>query len=350
MKIRLTTALFLSVILCAGAIKLPVAKTIGMGYQPQISTDVKGVIRVVFGRNDNIFCATSTDKGASFSTSVLVGHVAQMHLGMARGPQLASSARYSVVTAMDKKGDIHYFVLDHQKGKWQDMGFVNDTRSSAPEGLMNIACDSQDNFYATWLDIRLNKRNNIYFSAMVAGKGSWLKNKLIYRSPDGHVCECCRPSIAVKGSNIAVMFRNWLDGSRDLYLVTSDNKGLAFGNAAKLGKGTWQLNACPMDGGGLTFNADNTINTTWQRQGMVYYCKPGTTEKEVGKGRDCSIISDNGQTIVALTTGDEIKYRNIQTAAETTVGKGSYLKTMVLVGNKVLCIWENDKHIETKIL
>src|SRR4051812_35167576 len=82
---------------------------ISKGQQPQVSTDKGGTIRVVFGRNDSIFCSTSMDKGNSFSQPVLVGVVPEMHLGMARGPQLASSDHYSMVTAMDKKGDIHYF-------------------------------------------------------------------------------------------------------------------------------------------------------------------------------------------------------------------------------------------------
>lgn len=349
-KLRYILLLLLVIALSVRANAQPVTKVIGQGSQPQVSTSVQGVIRIVFGRNDSIFCSASADRGTSFSVPVLVGHVPQMHLGMARGPQLASSARYSVITAMDKLGDIHYFILDHQKGKWQDKGFVNDARSSAPEGLMNIACDNQDNFYATWLDLRVGRKNNIFFSAMAAGKGSWFKNKLVYQSPDGHVCECCRPSIAVKGANVAIMFRNWLNGSRDLYLITSKNKGQVFGDASKLGNGTWPLNACPMDGGGLTFNTDNAINTTWQRQGMVYFCKPGGNEKEIGKGRDCSIAPDKNGPIIALTSGDVIEYRNVQTNKQTTVGKGAYLKTLTLPGNRILCVWEDANHIQSKIL
>ncbi|MDO3627744.1 hypothetical protein [Mucilaginibacter sp. BT774] len=322
--------------------------TISKGQQPQISTDNAGVIRVVFGQTDSIFCSTSLDKGSSFSKPVLVGVVSKMHLGMARGPQLASSAHYSVVTAMDQSGNIHFFMLNHKKGLWQNEGMVNDIKGSAPEGLMNIACDNQDNFYAAWLDLRLNKRNNIFFSSLPAGHTQWLKNKLVYQSPDEHVCECCRPSITVKGSNVAIMFRNWLSGSRDLYLTTSANKGKIFNAATKLGSGTWKLNACPMDGGGLNFNADNTINTTWQRQGVVYYCKAGGNEKELGKGRDCSISTGSGQTIVAMGDAGELKYKNVQTNQETIVSKGSYLKTHILPGNKVLCVWEENGLIKSK--
>ncbi len=269
---------------------------------------------------------------------------------MARGPQLASSAHYSVITAMDKTGNIYYFMLDHQKGTWQYKGLVNDIKATAPEGLMNVACDDKDDFYATWLDLRLNKRNNVYFSSLPAGNAKWLKNTLVYRSPDEHVCECCRPSIAVKGSNVAIMFRNWLNGSRDLYLATSANRGLTFNNAIKLGNGTWKMNSCTMDGGGLSFNADNSINTTWQRQGIVYYCKPGEGEKELAKGRDCSISTGQNQTLVALSDRGELKVKNVRSNAETTAGKGSYLKAIILPSGKVLCVWEEDNLIKTKMI
>jgi len=326
----------------------PSENIISRGQQPQISLDNNHVLRVVFGRNDSIFCATSTDMGALFSKPVMVGAIPQMHLGMARGPQLASSAHYSVITAMDKTGNIHYFVLDHRKGTWQNEGLINDTKATAPEGLMNIACDSQDNFYAVWLDIRLNKHNNIYYSSLPAGQAKWLKNTLVYRSPDEHVCECCRPSVGVKGSKVAIMFRNWLNGSRDLYLATSSNMGRTFGKANKLGNGTWKVNSCTMDGGSLDFNADNTINTAWQRQGYVYYCQPGESEKQLAKGRDCSISTAQNQVLVSMSDGGELKYKNVRTNAETTVGKGSYLKTMILPDNKVLCVWEEEGKIKSR--
>ncbi|HEY4327534.1 MAG TPA: hypothetical protein VGN20_26350 [Mucilaginibacter sp.] len=323
---------------------------IGEGQQPQISIDNAGIVRVVFGKNDSIFCSTSLDKGSSFSKRVLVGVVSKMHLGMARGPQLASSAHYSLITAMDQTGNIHFFLLDNRKGTWRNKGLVNDIKSSAPEGLMNIACDNQDNFYATWLDLRLNKRNNIFFSSLPAGRTQWIRNTLVYQSPDEHVCECCRPSIAVKGSNVAVMFRNWLNGSRDLYLATSSNKGQTFNTAVKLGTGTWKLNACPMDGGSLNFNANNTINTAWQRQGTIYYCKAGENEKELGKGRDCSISTNTNEILVTMSDGGNLKYKNVQTNKETLVGKGSYLKTLILSDSHVVCVWEEDHTIKIRVI
>lgn len=326
-------------------------KVISVGRQPQLSVDNKGLIRVVCGSNDSIFCSTSADNGNSFSKPALVGVVPKMHLGMARGPQLASSANYSVVTAMDDEGDIHFFTLKHRPGEsWKEGGFVNDVRSSAPEGLMNIAADKNDNFYATWLDLREDRKNNIYFSSFKPSANKWAKNTLAYRSPDGHVCECCRPSIAVQGSKVAIMFRNWLSGSRDLYLARSVNGGRTFAPAEKLGSGTWKLNACPMDGGGLAFDAAGAINTTWRRGTSIYCAKPGEKETELAEGRDCSINTSGSQTLVAMTTKEGIKLKYVETGKELIIGKGGYLKTISLPGNKVLCVWEEDKVIRTRVI
>ncbi len=136
--------------------------TISPGEQPQASLDTKGVIRVVFGQVDNVFCATSKDGGLPFSNPVLVAEVPVMHLGMSRGPQIASSDTKSVITAIDKTGNIHWFELSGESASWKPQGIVNDQSGSAPEGLMSIAADKKDNFYAVWLDTRIDKRNQIY--------------------------------------------------------------------------------------------------------------------------------------------------------------------------------------------
>ncbi|NNU34120.1 hypothetical protein HK413_08140 [Mucilaginibacter sp. S1162] len=160
---------------------------------------------------------------------------------MSRGPQLSSSATYSVITAMDKTGNIHWFKLNNGAKAWQAMGVVNDLKGSAPEGLMSITADNKDNFYAVWLDTRLGGRNQVWFSSLSGRSTKWTANQLVYKSPDGHVCECCKPNIAVAGNTIAIMFRNWLNGSRDLYVVRSANAGQSFSDAQKMGLDTGSL-------------------------------------------------------------------------------------------------------------
>jgi len=322
---------------------------IAEGQQPQISVDVKGVVRVVFGLQDEIFCATSNDHGATFAKPVLVAKVSEMHLGMSRGPQIASSDKYSIITAMDKVGNIYWFRLNNSSTEWKNMGVVNDLKGSAPEGLMGLAADKNDNFYAVWLDTRTGGNNQIYFSSLSASALNWAKNSLAYRSPDGHVCECCKPNIAVQGSTVAIMFRNWLSGSRDLYLIKSPDGGKSFSAAQKLGTDTWKLNGCPMDGGGIIAGQNNIIRTTWQRKGVVYYAEPGKPEIYIAKGRECSITGTGDMnTVLTYQSNDTVKLIRPENKNPVVVGNGSFLKSAMLNGNIILCVWEKDNKIKYK--
>ena len=315
---------------------------IAEGEQPQVTKDQSGLIRLVYGNGDQIFYASSSDNAKTFSQPVLVGQVKEMHLGMTRGPQLASSRDFSVVTAIDKAGNIHSFTLTHKTGTWEETGNVNDMDASAPEGLMSIAADEKNNFYAVWLDLRENRKNNICFSAL-SRKGSWLKNQFAYKSPESHVCECCKPSIAVNGEQITIMFRNWLQGARDLYLVTSGNKGRTFSDAQKLGLGTWPLKGCPMDGGGVSIDSERNIHTAWQREGNVFYAQPGKPEQKVGEGRGVGL---NGE-VIHWQKGSDLVFKRTN-GDEQKVGEGTALRILQLNDQSILAIWENNGIILSK--
>jgi hypothetical protein len=308
------------------------------GEQPQITVDSKGIIRLVYGETDKIFFAMSSDNGKSFNTPQLVSQVNEMHLGMTRGPQLATSTDYSLVTAMDKKGNIHAFKQNHKSGKWKKIGNVNDLGGSAPEGLMSIAADESNNFYAVWLDLREDRKNNICFASLKDSR--WTKNKFAYKSPESHVCECCKPSIAAKGKTVTIMFRNWLMGSRDLYLITSSNNGTTFSNAQKLGDGTWQLKGCPMDGGGLSIDSHNQIHTAWQRDGSVFYSLPGKPEQKVGEGRHVRLTG----SIITWEAGSGLILKKLGHSQEE-IGEGTALEIYELKDKSILAVWEKDDQI-----
>lgn len=338
-------ALFLMVLLTS--LSDPDGNVIATGKQPQLSIDSKGVVRTVFGRNDSIFCATSKDAGTTFSKPVWVGEVSEMHLGMGRGPQLASSEDFSIITAMDKSGDIHYFQLDHANDKWSRKGLVNDIPASAPEGLMGIAADKQNNFYAVWLDLRNDRKNKIGFASLPAKEGKWGKNAIVYTSPDETVCECCKPNIAVEGSQVVIMFRNWLDGSRDLYFVQSADRGKTFGAAQKLGNGTWKLKGCPMDGGAVTLDTNAGIHTVWQREGKVFYAKPGKNEVQIGKGRAC-YITGNNHPVMTWQEGKQLNVQELGSANPITIGEGSFLVAIRTTDRKMVYVWEKEDTIVFK--
>jgi hypothetical protein len=328
---------------------IPAENSITKGKQPQVAIDTHGTLRIVFGLNDEILCVSSTDHGITFSSPVTFGQVKGMHLGMSRGPQIASSDHYSIVTAMDKEGNIHTFRLNHGTNQWSKIGNVNDSPSSAPEGLMSIAADDQDNFYAVWLDTRQDSKNKIYVASIKSGSVQWSKNVMAYQSPEGTVCECCKPNVAVKDSKVYVMFRNWLNGSRDMYLMQSDRESLSFASPQKVGMGTWKLNGCPMDGGGIFIDNQHGVHTTWQRKGKIFYCQPDKKEIQIGEGRAGS-ISGKENPVIAWQEGSTLKAKYLRSGKEVNVGEGSFIEVIALDNKKVLCVWENNGNILSKRL
>lgn len=328
----------------------PAINGIGRGKQPQVSVDNAGTVRVVYGLEDKIFCVVSIDHAQTFGTPVLVAEVPGMHLGMGRGPQLISSVNCSVITAIDKAGNIHWFKQNKSAVKWQPMGILNDVKGSAPEGMMAIGADKNDNFYAVWLDIRSGKHNQICFSSMSAKSGKWRANRLIYQSPDMHVCECCKPSIAVTGNTVAVMFRNWLNGSRDLYTLKSTDAGKTFAPAQKMGLDTWKLNGCPMDGGAIGLNSSNQIQTVWQRKGNIYFAQGADPEVYIGKGRACSIVSGSTKAIITYQNNDTLKLVTMPGKTSAVIGRGNFVQSVLLKDNHSIFVWEQGEQVNYKLL
>jgi hypothetical protein len=320
------------------------------GQQPNLSIDTRGVIRVTYGNREKIYCMTSTNNGISFSSAVLVAELPGMHLGNTRGPQIASSKNFSMISAIDRSGTVHSYRLNHLKGGWTPIADINDKKGSAVEGLMAIAADKEDNFYATWLDIREGASNNIYFSSINGKSVKWNANSLVYKSPDKHVCECCKPNIVVGNQKIVIGFRNWLMGSRDIYYAVSYNKGKSFTDAAKSGTGTWQLNACPMDGGGLAINEEGKISAAWRRNGDIFYWSENQPEIKIAQGRDISMAQNRGEVYLAWQDKRIINLINLITRETTALGTGVSPKVYPLAKGKFICFWEDDKLVRYRII
>jgi hypothetical protein len=218
----------------------------------------------------------------------------------------------------------------------------------AKEGLMALSADGEKAF-AIWLDLRGNKKNKIYGAESTDGGKTWSANQMIYTSPDTTVCECCKPSVVMKGNHVYVMFRNWLNGNRDLYLIQSSNGGASFGQAQKLGSGSWKLNGCPMDGGSLAINHNGEVQTVWRRKNTIFAAIPGKPEKEIKEGRDCVLEIVNNKNIYAWTEKGEVLF--IKPDGEKKVlGKGSEPVLKALDKDHVICVWEKEKQIHASVV
>lgn len=107
-----------------------------------------------------------------------------------------------------------------------------------------------------------------------------------------------------KGS-LHVMFRNLIDGARDMFLTSSSDLK-AFSPATKLGQGTWILNACPMDGGMVAIDAKGDIGTVWRREGIIFSIRGFEVEKREADGRNPWMASGADGPYYAWQNGKEI--------------------------------------------
>lgn len=317
---------------------------IAQGEMPAVARSEK-TLHVVFGRNDSILYTSSSDKAQTFSQPKLIYRLAGLAASHTRGPQIGVIKGGLIVTAATESGDIFSFKLD-LSGNLVKKARVNDKDTVAKENLMALSSDG-DNVFAVWLDLR-NGRNEIYGSRSSDGGMTWSKNIRIYHSPDSTVCECCKPSVVVKGSDVYVMFRNWLAGNRDLYLISSHDGGRTFGTADKLGMGSWTLKGCPMDGGGIDVE-NNTVHTVWNREGNIYAVKPGEEEVKIGEGRSCTITSVDGKQVYAWVENKQVVYLD-HNNKKHILGKGQLPVLKAIDNQSVICIWENGKIINQVVM
>jgi hypothetical protein len=319
---------------------------IANGKMPNIAKDNSGNIHLVFGHGDSLLYSASSDEGKKFSPPEIIAIINGLSAGAMRGPQIACGDQGLIVTANNHAGDIFCFSRGKDLG-WTHSVKVNDMDTVARENLMALAAD-KDLVYAVWLDLR-GSHNAIYGSASRDGGKTWSKNKLIYASPDSTVCECCKPSVAVRENKVYVMFRNWLAGNRDVYLIKSDDGGISFGDAIKLGNGSWPLNGCPMDGGFLSVNKKGTVQTAWMRNGTVYSCIPGKPEFSLGEGRHCTVEAANNEFVFAWIENNHVIFLNSRNE-KLDLGPGDLPMIRSMDGKRLICVWSDGENIRRQII
>ncbi|WP_028665342.1 sialidase family protein [Runella zeae] len=320
------------------------------GIQPAIYVGENESIEMVFGKGNAFYYAYSKDKGQAFTSPVLVDSLQGLHLGVTRGPQIASSRLSTVITAIDRKGDLYASVLNRKTGKWQNSIIINDVPEIAKEGFNALGSDGQGTFFVIWLDLRDDKKNKIFGAISTDGGQTWGKNKLIYHSPDSTVCECCQPSIIMKDKQVVVMFRNWIGGSRDMYVTTSKDGGNTFQPAEKMGNGTWKLNACPMDGGGISLNEKGVLTSIWRRENQLFTAKLGEPEQLLAQGRNASIATSSQNTFIAWQNQGQIWLSQSGQKEPISLGTGRFPRVAILNEQQAFCVWEDNGIIKGLVL
>lgn len=219
--------------------------------------------------------------------------------GMRRGPRVATSGDAIVVTAIVGKPAklVAWRSTDGGETWKMTADAIGGEPDAVREGLHDMAVGPDGTMAVVWLDMR-NEGTEIWIAESADAGLTWSEARCFYKNPAGTVCECCHPTVRYgPGGKPIVLFRNSLDGNRDMYLTRGD------GSAEKLGEGSWPLEGCPMDGGDFCVTDDGEIITAWRREGTVYLSRPGEPEQAIGEGSQPTIALFADGTPVVFYTG-----------------------------------------------
>jgi hypothetical protein len=317
------------------------------GTQPQLAHEGARVFLAV-ARGTQVAILRSTDAGRTFLDATPIVPAGRMAAGMRRGPRIAVTSSAVLVSLIagpqgaGKDGDVVLYRSLDQGATWMPAVIVNDVPAAAREGLHGMAASPDGLVVVTWLDLRETPPSatasapapgtRVYAAISRDHGATWQPDVLAAASPDGAVCECCHPSVALDGQSMAIMFRNQLQGARDMH-VTRSTDGRAFTAPVKLGTGTWPLQACPMDGGAVALT-EKGVTSTWRRQDRVYLSTPLEPERLVGIGRDPVLALAPRGVDLAWTTRDGIML--LRDTTTRLVGAGTFPSIVAFDGHTLV--------------
>ena len=329
-------------------------------HEPQLAAGA-GLVAMTFGAGADVYVSVSANNGDTFGKPVKVATAPVVPLTRHRGPRIVISGKAIVVTAvvgqtaatgqhahgLPSDGDLLAWRSTDRGVTWSMPVRINDVPAAPTEGLHTLASDGHGILFAAWLDKR--GRGTALYGAWSSDAGAtWTKNVDIYDSPDGTICECCHPSAAFdRDRGLDLMWRNVLDGSRDFYLLHAD-AAHRFGAPRKVGDGTWKINACPMDGGGLVHAGARTI-TAWRRMNDIFMAEPGKPETKIGEGKDVTMAAAGDRVYVAWIKDDQlILWENGN--EQKIAAHAAYPALTSLPAGGALLAWEENNGISTRRL
>jgi hypothetical protein len=307
--------------------------------QPQIASDGKST-GMVFGSKNTIYFS------ALNGAPVAVAEAPTLSLGNHRGPRLAFTAESIVITAGTGPADQQFAPNTLRSwrstdyGKTWNPGPDLSTPGSGGMGFQAIASDGKRRIWAAWIGASRG-HPTLFFTHSDDEGATWAKQRVLSET----VCECCHPSVAIAADGtVHILFRNSVDGNRDFYLDTSKD-GEVF-QISKLGVGSWAINACPMDGGGLSEWRGQVV-TLWRRRNELFLARPGGKAEEpfaTGKNAAITLRADGIYAVWQSTEG--IMTKAPEKAPRILSATGSY--PVIAPAGPVIAAWEDQGRIRTE--
>ncbi len=253
------------------------------GLQPQAVVDERGALHLIYfvgepGGGDIYYLRRDAGK-TEFTTPLRVNS--------APGSAVATGTIRGAHLAVGKNGRVHVAWNGRHKPGGHDAPMLytrmNDARtgfesqrnvmqfSGGLDGGGSIAADKSGNVYVAWHgkgDKEGEEHRRVWIARSTDEGKTFSREAAAWNEPTG-ACGCCgMRAFADRQGRVHLFYRSATEReNRDMYLLTSENRGRSF-SGALLDK--WKLNACPMSSAALADGA-NELLAAWETQGQVYF-------------------------------------------------------------------------------
>jgi hypothetical protein len=323
--------------------------------QPQLAAADSGVYLACGDPAGSILVARSTDEGGRFAPLTPIRINGALALGNHRGPRVAASGSTVLVSAIvgapgskrGASGDLTVWRSRDGGRTWSAPAVVNDVSNAAREGLHAMALQG-GRAALLWLDLR-DGSMRLMSAASADGGRTWGPDRLAYDGATA-ICTCCHPSILIAGARVVAMFRNDLNGARDMYTIESADGGATWSAARKVGTGTWPINMCPMDGGAIALDRSGDPIATWRREGTIYL---GGTNREVrvGDGVNPALAMAGATPVVVWNADAGLVAKWGDAPAQPIAPRGGFASAAPLGGaNRIVVAYEDGGETTVQVL
>ena len=153
-----------------------------------------GCIHVAFGTPNAIYVSTSTDDAKTFEHPVRIAEVGRLALGMRRGPRIAVSDDWVVVTAIageeggGRDGDLLCWRFRDDRTGVGPAVRLNPKPGAAREGLHAMASGPDDELCCVWID--LDGDSPRICCAVSRNSGETWGPPVVVQQDGGAICAC----------------------------------------------------------------------------------------------------------------------------------------------------------------
>jgi len=320
----------------AAAARPTILRTPNGGIQPQAVLDAKGVIHLVYlkgkeGESD-VFYARKEPGKERFSEPLRVNSVpgSAMATGTVRGAQIA----------LGKEGRVH--VVWNGSGKatprLANAGIYNNplcyarlndagrafepqrnlmTQTNCLDGGGTVAADTEGNVYVAWHAPKVggpaSEANRQVWLAMSTDNGKTFAREVPASTDPTGACACCgmKSFVDSKGA-LHLLYRSASNGSRDIYMLTSTDRGKSF-SGTQIQR--WRTEKCPMSTEAFAEGPGGFL-AAWETEKQIYFARAEPAASVLagpspvpgnggGRKHPALAVNDKGETMLVWTEGTD---------------------------------------------